>query len=327
MSLLSCSYQPTLETTLDDYQQRLQRVLNIEVVTPVRSPELHLPDLPDNPEAIQQLNINLIDFNRLNECEVSSLIAERNTTLGKVQPLSQRFIYEAKLLTLLERCELSLALTDAGLSKRVGEIFRIKQAQFSALWALLIQKSDEMKVALSVSNASLVTRSTHSEMNSVVALSYLDSLKDKPLEVVNKEVEASLATLYLSRLPAKLWRTQMVLTRQLTNITQLVSTELEELDCSKTTDFSKAEILRNVFQLFFIQQIQPIGSELNHYQYQLLPIWERWITDKHLSPPFKQYLRKHTQDGFSHYKTAMHEHVLMWQNFFKQCGMEVSANR
>ncbi len=323
--LMSCSFRPTLETTLDDYRRRLQRVLDIEVITPASQPEFQFPAIPDASEKLQKTSINLIDFSRLSQCELSSLIAERNTTLGKVQPLSQRFVYEAKLLTLIERCQLTLAISDAKLSARMGHILKIKQTQFSVLWSQLIQKSEEIKTSLSVSHGTLSNTAEHTEMNSVIALSYLSSLKDKPLEVINKEVEASLATLQLSRLPAKLWRTQYVLARQLANITEVVSTELEQLDCAKTTDFNKAEILRNIFQLFFIQQIQPIGSALNHYHYQLKPIWDNWISEDDFSPPFKQYIHKHAALGFSEYQTQMQNHVTMWQNFFKQCGIEVSA--
>ncbi|NMH58770.1 DUF3080 family protein [Alteromonas ponticola] len=321
----SCSFKPTLETTLTDYQQRLQRVLDIDVITPVPRTEFTFPKITANTEDFAEANINLIDYSRLSHCELSSLIAQRNTTLGKVQPLSQRFVYEAKLLTLLERCEISLALTDVALSRKIGDIFDLKNEQFSALWGLLIQKSDEVKIALSVSNTTLVDTTEHTDMNSVIALSYLNSLKDKPLEVVNKEVESSLATLQLSRLPAKLWRTQAVLATQLANITPVIRPKLEALDCSKSTDFSKAEILRNIFQLFFIQRIQPVGSQLNHYHYQLQPVWLNWINNDYLSMPFKDYIRKHTQAGFADYKSHMQDHVKMWQSFFKQCGIDVAT--
>ncbi len=323
--LVACSFKTSLESTLDDYRRRLQRVLDIEVITPARQPDFQFPTISAPTNNVETTSINLIDFNRLSQCELSSLIAQRNTTLGKVQPISQRFVYEAKLLTLLERCQLSLALSDAELSAKIGHIYTIKQTQFSVLWAQLLQKSDEIRTSLSVSHGTLSNTTEHTEMNSVVALSYLTSLKDKPMEVVNKEVESSLATLQLSRLPAKLWRTQYVLARQLANITDVASPKLEQMNCRKTTDFNKAEILKNIFQLFFIQQIQPIGSALNHYHYQLQPIWERWQSDDKLSPQFKRYVRKHAELGFSEYQTQMQRHVTMWQNFFKQCGIEVSA--
>ncbi|MCW8090632.1 DUF3080 family protein [Alteromonas sp. ASW11-130] len=325
VGILSCSFEPALETTLNDYRQRLQRVLDIPVITPVRNRGFAFPDIPDATREFEKNSINLLDLSRLSQCELSSLIAERNTTLGKVQPLSQRFVYEAKLLTLLERCELSIALTHTELSQRIGKIFKIKQSQYTALWGTLIQKSEEIKTALSVSQGTLSNTSEHTDMNSVIALSYLNSLKNNPLAVVNHEVEASLATLQLSRLPAKLWRTQSVLASQLASITEVTAFELKKLDCTKTTDFNKAEILRNIFQLFFVQKIQPIGSKLNHYHYQLQPVWDSWINDDSLSEPFKQYVHHHTVEGFAEYQTQMQNHVVMWQNFFKQCGIEVSA--
>ena len=35
------------------------------------------------------------------------------------------------------------------------------------------------------------------------------------------------------------------------------------------------DYLTNVFQQFFIEKIQPIASQMNHYQYQLSPILEK----------------------------------------------------
>jgi DNA/RNA-binding domain of Phe-tRNA-synthetase-like protein len=82
------------------------------------------------------------------------------------------------------------------------------------------------------------------------------------------------------------------------------------------------EYLTNVFQRYFIEKIQPIASQMNHYQYQLSPIFEKMLSHPNLSPNFKQYINQSNQQGFKNYQVAMQQHIHFWQDLFKRCNIK-----
>ena len=73
---------------------------------------------------------------------------------------------------------------------------------------------------------------------------------------------------------------------------------------------------------FFIEKIQPIASQINHYQYQLSPIFEIMTVHPKLSPSFKEYINNFDQNGFKNYQIAMQQHIQFWQGLFKQCNIK-----
>ena len=103
-ALLGCFGGSTVKQSIDDYAARLSRVLdtplpdsfNDKITTP-------LPKLADSAtlkQAIEGVNINLREFYALQDCELGTVVAERNTSLGKSQLPSQRLVYESKLLNI-----------------------------------------------------------------------------------------------------------------------------------------------------------------------------------------------------------------------------------
>ena len=92
------------------------------------------------------------------------------------------------------------------------------------------------------------------------------------------------------------------------------------MSCTRTKSKQKVDYLTNVFNQFFIKQIQPIASQMNHYQYQLGPTLEKMSVHPNLSPSFKEYIQQLNQQGFENYQAAMQQHIQFWQNLFKRCN-------
>jgi hypothetical protein len=137
----------------------------------------------------------------------------------------------------------------------------------------------------------------------------------------SSELEQQLQIIRSARLPATLWHTQQTLTQNLSLLTELLTTELDAVSCPEGRASDKAKILRNVFYLFFIEEIQPVGSLVNQYHYKLTPLWEDWLKQPSLHEEFKNYIKQQSQNGFDEYSHAMKAHVNLWQGFLGRCNL------
>jgi len=363
-ALLGCFGGSTVKQSIDDYAARLSRVLdtplpdsfNDKITTP-------LPKLADSAtlkHAIEGVNINLREFYALQDCELGTVVAERNTSLGKSQLPSQRLVYESKLLNVLRSCEAALTKENesnqrnAALAATISSWREQKTQDYSKTWANLVQGSQELRLALNTPERLFSVENNRDALSSVNALYYINSLSNKELllsdmyssntassdtetEATNEnnsesiiessELEQQLKIIRSARLPATLWHTQQTLTQNLSLLTDMLETELDAVSCPEGRASDKAKILRNVFYLFFIEEIQPVGSLVNQYHYKLEPLWEDWLAQPSLHKEFKRYIRQQSQDGFIQYSSAMKAHVNLWQGFLGRCNLSPVAPR
>lgn len=361
-ALLGCFGGSTVKQSIDDYAARLSRVLdtplpdsfNDKITTP-------LPKLADSAtlkHAIEGVNINLREFYALQDCELGTVVAERNTSLGKSQLPSQRLVYESKLLNVLKSCEAALTKENesyqrnAALAATIASWREQKTQDYSKTWANLVQGSQELRLALNTPERLFSVENNKDALSSVNALYYINSLSNKELllsdmyssntassdtetEATNEnnseriiessELEQQLKIIRSARLPATLWHTQQTLTQNLSLLTDMLETELDAVSCPEGRASDKAKILRNVFYLFFIEEIQPVGSLVNQYHYKLAPLWEDWLAQPSLHEEFKRYIRQQSQDGFNQYSSTMKAHVNLWQGFLGRCNLSPVA--
>ena len=361
-ALLGCFGGSTVKQSIDDYAARLSRVLdtplpdsfNDKITTP-------LPKLADSAtlkHAIEGVNINLREFYALQDCELGTVVAERNTSLGKSQLPSQRLVYESKLLNVLKSCEAALTKENesnqrnAALAATIASWREQKTQDYSKTWANLVQGSQELRLALNTPERLFSVENNKDALSSVNALYYINSLSNKELllsdmyssntassdtetEATNEnnsesiiessELEQQLKIIRSARLPATLWHTQQTLTQNLSLLTNLLETQLDAVSCPEGRASDKAKILRNVFYLFFIEEIQPVGSLVNQYHYKLAPLWEDWLAQPSLHEEFKRYIRQQSQDGFNQYSSVMKAHVNLWQGFLGRCNLSPVA--
>ena len=361
-ALLGCFGGSTVKQSIDDYAARLSRVLdtplpdsfNDKITTP-------LPKLADSAtlkHAIEGVSINLREFYALQDCELGTVVAERNTSLGKSQLPSQRLVYESKLLNVLKSCEAALTKENesnqrnATLAATIASWREQKTQDYSKTWANLVQGSQELRLALNTPERLFSVENNKDALSSVNALYYINSLSNKELllsdmyssntassdtetEATNEnnsesiiessELEQQLKIIRSARLPATLWHTQQTLTQNLSLLTNMLETELDAVSCPEGRASDKAKILRNVFYLFFIEEIQPVGSLVNQYHYKLAPLWEDWLAQPSLHEEFKRYIRQQSQDGFNQYSSVMKAHVNLWQGFLGRCNLSPVA--
>lgn len=317
--IVGCDNSHTLQKHLQEYQQRMANVLNLESQDRLTISLTPYPPLRELKQDIPATTIKLFEFYKLQHCELYSLVAERNTSLGNLQLPSIRYIYERQLLDAFQQCLMDT--TDTKLREKLQIWQQTKAQQLPMVWADLIQLSSELKQGFSA-NVGLVEGNQKDGLSqSKAALNYLLHI-DQNKQISSAELEQYLQYLMNNPLPAKLWLSQLTLTKHLNQATEWLLQHAVNLQCSGNGSNKKAEYLSNVFQQFFIEKIQPIASQINHYQYQLNPIFEEMLAHPNLSPKFKHYINISNQQGFENYQIAMQLHIQFWQDLFKRCNIK-----
>jgi hypothetical protein len=317
--IVGCDNSHTLQKHLQEYQQRMANVLNLESQDRLTISLTPYQPLRELKQDIPATTIKLFEFYKLQHCELYSLVAERNTSLGNLQLPSIRYIYERQLLDAFQQCLMDT--TDTKLREKLQIWQQTKAQQLPMVWADLIQLSSELKQGFSA-NVGLVEGNQKDGLSqSKAALNYLLHINQNK-QISSAELEQHLQYLMNNPLPAKLWLSQLTLTKHLNQATEWLLQYAVNLQCSGNGSNKTVEYLSNVFQQFFIEKIQPIASQINHYQYQLNPIFEEMLAHPNLSPKFKHYINMSNQQGFENYQIAMQLHIQFWQDLFKRCNIK-----
>ncbi len=324
VALAGCSGGGELQSAVEDYHARLARVLEASLPEPGTRPALPYPAPASLRLSVPAVSVNLREFYALQECELGTLVAERNTAVGKTQQPSQRLAYETRLLAIIDECIAALGKTSHPLATRLQEIKAIKREQRDYVWANLIQSSQEMHYALGMPQQMLAAEGNRDARAGITSLHYLTSRAANERFTLS-ELEQQLQQAASARLPAKLFQTQRYLADTLPPLTHALAPQLNDVGCDGGRPSEQAKILRNVFYLFFIEQIQPVGSRLNDYHYQLVPVWTSWLAHPALSGEFKVYIKQYAMEGFDQYQAAVKQHVTLWQNFLARCNLSPRA--
>jgi hypothetical protein len=315
---VGCDSSHLLEKHLQKYQDRMANVLDVEDPNKLTISLPPYPPLKDLKHNIPATTIKLFEFYNLKHCELYSLVAERNTSLGSLQLPSTRYIYERRLISALQQCLIDT--TDPKLREKLESWQQTKTEQLPMVWANLIQLSSELKQGLSANFALVVGKQQDGLIETKEALHYLININQNK-HINSAELERHLKRIMNNPLPAKLWLSQLTVSEYLNRTTDWLVQHSNDLQCTGTKSEKKMEYLNNVFQQIFIEKIQPIASQINHYQYQLSPIFEKITVHPNLSPNFKKYMNNLNQQGFENYQHAMQQHIDFWQTLFKQCNI------
>lgn len=301
---------------LKDYQKRLANILDADFTWSEPNTTLTYPTMSQLRVSVQETRINLRDYYALQNCSVNTLIAQRNTGLGKTQLPSTRYFYEVELIRGLKQC-LQLA-KDQQIKHQLQSWIQQKEANLPIVWANLIQTSEELKQAFS-SNQNYLDADHNNLVQFILALEYLIALPSQKDADIAK-IENSLDVLRETEMTAKLWKTQLLMINELTDATSILKSHTKHFTCKSAQEKQKTNYLKNVFQKFFIAKIQPLAGSIDKAHYALVPAFKNILLSEHLSPLFKQHIRQKRAE-YNDYKVAIQLHVMEWQSLFKRCSL------
>ncbi|MBU2898980.1 DUF3080 domain-containing protein [Vibrio hepatarius] len=305
-----------MDQTLQTY---LYRISNIQ-----EHPAFVLPDdrsitLPSKQTLfidIPRVSISLINSYELRKCGLFSLIAERNSILGKVQDQFRNYDYQVKLNDGLKGCIQNPNLSKS-LRSQLIEIQAEKLSQLPNHLSNLLFSSDAMRKQLQSSNE----LSIHGPKESSIILEAIKQI-DRAFSVSNNQkisVVLRPLTPYQEVLDKQPILGMLSYTMLNTSLKlQIVTKQLKEYDniilCKNNRDRTQFNYLRNVFNEFFIGIIQPYMAKVDSIYNDLNPYLD-FTNAGH--PEYRYPIREYHQI----FREATLDHVKYWQVLFKRCGM------
>lgn len=130
IGLSACSLNNSL---LEEYTTRLARTLDVD------RPEVSRGELPVMPRqrdlrmTATEASIDLLDFLALGDCELQSVVAEKNSSLGRVATPLSNLIYELRFLSLAEICAEQISTNEPELAEQLAEVVGVKTEELPAV--------------------------------------------------------------------------------------------------------------------------------------------------------------------------------------------------
>ncbi|MCG7602039.1 DUF3080 domain-containing protein [Halomonas sp. McH1-25] len=333
--LAACDRHESADAMLIDYQQRVSNVLDIEAPTPQSPP--NIPRFPDRQERLFEIaptRLGMLDVYALRECQIISLVAERNSQLGKVATASQHWLYELELWRRLRHCWNTPAVQrlDGEDRTQLRQLLQDKTEQLpKASWNALFDSSEWVKNFSRVSTP-LSPAETASLGDDLAALAYLRHM------VLNQynpawtpesgRLEAHLQILRQQPSTARLLRSLLLVTQRLDELSHSLETRLAERPvCYNGHPNPRAETLHNVFINYFIGEVQAYLASLDRQSRAWLSAVDSLLDAYGVSRPSVTAYRlawlslDTPQAPWQQFHAATQRHVELWQRIWRSCGM------
>lgn len=324
-TLLGCS-KPSFEAEFDDYISRLERVLEQERKAPTGIVKTRYPAQRSVHIEVPAINIDLFEYLKLGECEIQGVIADKNSSLGRMAEASIVLQQDINFLLLAEQCiarledqDLVATLTSAALQKRLALKAILWNAIFAgpeyrALW-------NESQVEYPYQPESRLQGAL-----SVVQTQVLHVLDGRLAAFDAEQFEAALQILRTGEAGALLGSWQLA-KRELEVATSLLIERQERRPlCFKDMRNSKAEFFRNVVVEKFVGGLQKNLAVINQRYYDVMPpvqALEAQFTEVE-TETYRQY-RLARDAEFELALAAVKAHVDAIQPLMVQCGFLPSS--
>ena len=329
--LTGCQRQPAAEQQMENYLDRLARVLRQDW-QPFPADSLSRYRLPERRDSLYSIPAERIGLLELlvdvNPCRpLQQRVAERNSVLGKVMPWSSRLAYEGELLRAMEQCLGTLSESDQQpLRNELSAIAERKRSQLPQVYWNTINTSTELAGYLRFADAPLPVQ--EQPLDDTAALTALQQLTaigaglPAQLPPALERIEQLLQTLQRSPNGSQLI-TALAQTRHgLQQATAMLQAQPGRYLCPMGTPSARSKVLLNVFVLFYAGEIQPYLAQLQ----RLGQPWAESIIALRAVPGIPaataaalDQLAGTPQSLWEQYQAALTEHTDAWKQQLGAC--------
>lgn len=335
-----CSQDAGLPGEFEDYEQRLARVLEMPEVATARWPDrlLRYPSRRNLQWTLKEYHIDLSDFLGVLTCDLNTLIAERNTGLGKVWPASQQWRYEVKFIRLAQRCAGDLVDSQPELATMLAGVAEEKRDALSkiawnATWAgpefqtfLALRPLDSSAVVLTESEGVETARALEDLATWTIEASQADLAFETGLERANR---ALIASPRLGEILYEMERTVSFFQRLNRQLEQRLQGRPICLDAHPN---ERARIAVNVLTQRYIGRIQPQLAGLQRlfstWAPPLASLYHVFMSEGRLrvgNEALNGWITSYLDGGDQGLEHRFHRelqvHAALWTQLMGQCGM------
>ncbi|MEX2475886.1 DUF3080 family protein [Marinobacter sp.] len=346
LALSACNPFSQADSMMDEYVERVARVLDGEARLS-ELPDLgRMPRRRDRRLTMPELDIDILDFLSLYGCQLQYVVGERNSVMGRVMDPLNSLRYEVRFITAardclphIERKALKASVQDAIDGKRES----LPVAIWNATWG-----AEEIETLFTLSKGHYPVAA---ESNPASDLS-------SDLNRLNRTLDALLAGHLQSSLDylgevhqrwqaehrgGQLLNSANLLTTRLDDATAILQSRLEGRPlCIGGKPNNQSDVVRNMFFSVYIERIQPYMSDVRRGREALIrPLWEmasaqRGVMPESFSTWANRYLALEGAAGeegagkegpslWQELDRAMAEHTESWQALLAQCGLRPGA--
>lgn len=316
--LVACEADAPIPIT--DYTTRLARVLDVPVAETEIRPLPRLPRVRELRQSLSEDNIDLLEFLRLSGCELQSLIAERNSSLGKLAQPSQRLVYELNFLRAGSACVDTISAEYGELAQRLNQVLQIKKHELPVrVWDALLGGREFRSFWARTGDDTLM------DSRSIVALAALQNdvrrWMSGDYQVDSVTLESSLEAVALGG-GGNLIYTWHRLTQDINQATGVLESRLGTRPlCFQDMRNPQSDVFQRVVNQFFMANIQKDVAALNRVTFALFEevhALERLLGSA--EPIAYAGWRRERDTLVERGRQAMRDHVAAIEPLFLQCG-------
>ncbi|WP_286237715.1 DUF3080 family protein [Neptuniibacter halophilus] len=341
LGLTGCS-RDTPEAMLENYLYRLSNSLELEQPAPFSPPvRAGFPLKRERILATEEIREGLLDVLRLQECNLVLMIAERNSSLGKVYRPSLKLAYELRFFSALSQCRQRLAnqeSADQALLRRLDEIYQVKQQNLPLeLWNGIFS-SEAIEANFSRDRTPLPLRDDGTVAASQAALSQLVALTGHPPgwfespDSAIPDLEPSYEILHKNASGTRVFSSLELMTHYLNTASSLINTRLAQRPlCYNQQASTQGKILRNVFFKFYIGDVQPYLALVHNQSAPWMKLNADLLSNfqqlniqipESMQAYYAKMISISAPEGlWQQYIRARDQHTQSWQRLLKQCGL------
>ncbi|CAM3988616.1 DUF3080 family protein [Pseudoalteromonas byunsanensis] len=326
--ILAAGCTPAPSEIYNEYQQRLANV--VDKTAPSQNVTLKPLETPSLDKPVSKATISFLELASLDHCKLMNTIAQNNNQLGKVRQPSEQLKYTIRFIKQTQSCLADSPALKPALRTKLDDALNEKKAQLPQYFERMIFHEREL-AKMSLLSSQEIGLEDHKDAMSE-SLEALTQLANAYLKIRSDELDInqldepdeltrSLAKLnnnyFVSRLINSV-RKQIVLNQATT--TWLHSLDISNELCKPGRNLQQATILSNVFNRFYLSQLQAYQSKLANMLQNTSPhLYILWQTSDELTSLFDV---EHPQSYYQQLKRSTVEHVRWWQGFYKTCKIQ-----
>lgn len=320
-----------VENDLADYQQRLSRLLDEPKIAVELPSNPRMPRTQEVQTPIPEISISLLDSMRLDRCRVGQLVAERNSSLGRVQSTQSRVHYEIQMIAALQECLASPAADEERIAELLTSALAHKVDTLPLWFDRFLTSESVIRERMRVSRSTLNLENTQQGSASVAALTYFadvfTGLSTDPLgyQVDPEHWNEHMRHLGQNNFLSDFWRTQQVVHGYLIELNNMLNDAGDKVGCQGQSVPQQAHYLQNVMHSLWIAELQTKLARLQGYEQQIAAQlrrlqqfvrhepWQNYIEELIGTESHGEYIREHSREHAQHY-----------QGFLTQCGFDIT---
>lgn len=321
---------------MDEYVERVARVLEVKPELSELPSASTLPRRRDRQLAVPELEMGMLDFLSLYGCELQYVVGEKNSVMGRVMQPLNRLRYELRFIEAGEDC--LPEVNREGVKESLEEAIASKKKTlpivlWNATWGV-----EEMESLFTLAKGDYPVAAKGNPVSDLaIDASRLNRVAG---QLLKGDLSPSLDSVgavqqrwQAEHRAGQLINSARLLVARLEDASALLEQRIEGRPlCLGGKSNNQSDIVQNMFFSVYIEKVQPYLSNIMKARNQLIePLSQLAAMQKEVMPAaFQDWYRYHLDEQaeaslWFRLDQAIARHTRLWQTLLEQCGLRPQA--